>query len=98
MTSPRERHAALTAAIAQHNVAYFQDDAPLIPDADYDALVRERRAIEEEYPDLHDLSSDVVGAPAAAVFSPTQAKGSAKRAVGSSTPAKACALVASTKS
>ena len=70
MTSPRERHAALTAAIAQHNVAYFQDDAPLIPDADYDALVRERRALEEGYPDLHDLSSDVVGAPAAAVFSP----------------------------
>ncbi len=41
-------------------------DAPTIPDADYDALVRELRAIEAEHPELNveDSVSHKVGAPA----------------------------------
>jgi len=70
MSTPRDRHRELLAEIARHNEAYFQHDAPLIPDAEYDALVRELRALEAEFPELYDLSSDTVGAPVSAVFSP----------------------------
>jgi DNA ligase (NAD+) len=46
-------------------------DAPTIPDADYDALVRELRALEASHPELgEDSVSHVVGAPASTVFSP----------------------------
>ncbi len=58
--------------IARHNEAYFRDDAPEIPDADYDALVRELRALEASNPALADASSVTqhVGAPVSSVFSP----------------------------
>lgn len=58
--------------IARHNEAYFRDDAPEIPDADYDALVRELRALEASNPALADVSSVTqhVGAPVSSVFSP----------------------------
>jgi len=68
--SGAERHAELLALIAQHNEAYFVHDAPLIPDADYDALVRELRALEESDPSLRSLLTQSVGAPVSTVFSP----------------------------
>ena len=49
---PAERVEELRAQIAYHNQKYHQDDAPEISDADFDALVRELRSIEEEHPDL----------------------------------------------
>ncbi|MGD0693039.1 MAG: hypothetical protein ABSA22_11940, partial [Acidimicrobiales bacterium] len=49
---PAERAARLRVEIAAHNEAYHVLDAPTIPDADYDALVRELRAIEAEHPEL----------------------------------------------
>src|SRR6266542_331000 len=52
-----ERVAELRAQIAYHNERYFGSDAPEISDADYDALVRELRALEEANPDLADESS-----------------------------------------
>ena len=48
------RRSALRAEIARHNDAYFVHDAPTIPDADYDALVRELRELEARHPDLRD--------------------------------------------
>jgi DNA ligase (NAD+) len=57
--------------IARHNEAYFVADAPVIPDADYDALVRELRQLEADHPELRreDSVSTKVGAPSAGVFS-----------------------------
>ena len=54
---PAERVAWLRAEIARHNEAYFVHDAPTIPDADYDALARELRALEAEHPELRDEHS-----------------------------------------
>ena len=48
----RPEHARLAAAIAAHDIAYHRDDAPTIPDADYDALRRRLVALEEAFPAL----------------------------------------------
>src|ERR1035437_4075351 len=47
-------------------------DAPSIPDADYDALTRELRALEAEFPELRDENSvsTKVGAPSTNLFKP----------------------------
>jgi DNA ligase (NAD+) len=42
----------LAAEIAQHDRAYFQEDAPTISDADYDALRQRNAAIEARFPAL----------------------------------------------
>ncbi len=43
---PAERIQELRALIAHHNEAYHTLDAPEIPDAEYDALVRELTRLE----------------------------------------------------
>ena len=60
--------------IEHHNVAYHQLDAPEVSDADYDALVRELRAIEAEHPELADELSptQAVGAAPSALFTPVE--------------------------
>ena len=57
--------AQLAKVIAAHDIAYFQNDAPLISDGEYDALCRQNKAIEARFPDLKrgDSPSDKVGAP-----------------------------------
>jgi DNA ligase (NAD+) len=54
----------LAAEIARHNRLYHAEDAPEISDADYDALVRRNRELEEAFPDLvrGDSPSRQVGA------------------------------------
>ena len=47
----RERLQALRSEIERHNHLYYVKDAPLISDADYDALFRELEAIEREHPE-----------------------------------------------
>src|SRR5262245_27056983 len=42
----------LAAEIAKHDRAYYQEDAPTISDADYDALRQRNAAIEERFPAL----------------------------------------------
>ena len=44
--------ARLAADIARHSAAYHGEDAPLISDADYDALARRNAAIEAAFPQL----------------------------------------------
>jgi DNA ligase (NAD+) len=62
--SVSERLLALRAAIEQHNHEYYLLDAPLISDAEYDALFRELQALEAEYPELvtRDSPTQRVGA------------------------------------
>jgi DNA ligase (NAD+) len=67
-----ERVAWLRAELARHNDAYFVNDAPTIPDAEYDELARELRRLEEEHPELRDEHSvsRTVGAAISTTFSP----------------------------
>ncbi len=65
-----EELARLAQAIAHHSAAYYQEDAPQISDADYDALVQRNAAIEAAFPGLvrADSPSFRVGAKPAAGF------------------------------
>lgn len=46
------RHSDLVKEIRAHDAAYYQEDAPEIPDGAYDKLRKELEALEEKYPDL----------------------------------------------
>ena len=70
MNSPVERRRELVAELARLNEAYFVHDAPLVPDADYDELAKELRALDAAHPELRDVFSDSVGAAISTVFSP----------------------------
>jgi DNA ligase (NAD+) len=48
----RRRHAELSVEIAENDYRYYILDSPLVSDAEYDKLMREIRALEEQYPDL----------------------------------------------
>ncbi|MGO9218828.1 MAG: NAD-dependent DNA ligase LigA [Streptosporangiaceae bacterium] len=48
----RHRHAELSAEITEANHRYHVLDSPTISDAEYDAFMRELRALEERYPEL----------------------------------------------
>ncbi len=61
-TRPEAEIAALIAEMAQHDIAYHQNDAPTISDADYDALRRRLNAFAALYPDL--VPQTVGAAPA----------------------------------
>jgi DNA ligase (NAD+) len=53
----KAEHARLAAEIAGHDRRYYQDDAPSVSDADYDALRRRYGAIEARFPQLRTLES-----------------------------------------
>jgi DNA ligase (NAD+) len=64
-----KRVAELRAQIAHHDKLYYEQDSPEIPDAEYDKLMIELRALEAEFPDLITPDSPtqrVAGAPVAA--------------------------------
>ena len=67
---PADRAAELRALVAHHFDRYHADNAPEIPDADYDLLVAELRALEAEYPELADRNSPSrwVGSPGRTTF------------------------------
>ena len=74
MSQPSDRAGWLRAEIARHNDAYFVHDTPLVPDGDYDALVRELREVEASNPELAraDSVSHQVGAPRSGAFGPLE--------------------------
>ena len=73
--TPAARAAELRRLIEYHNERYFVLDAPEIPDADFDALVRELRRIEADYPEVITPDSPtqrVGGAAATQLFAPVR--------------------------
>jgi DNA ligase (NAD+) len=64
----RAEHARLVAEIAGHDRRYYQEDAPTVSDAEYDALRRRYGAIEARFPELatrESLTQRVGAAPSA---------------------------------
>src|SRR3984893_14898851 len=57
LAKAREEHARLQAEIAEHDRRYHGEDAPIISDAEYDALRRRYTALEDEFPKLADADS-----------------------------------------
>lgn len=64
----------LAAEIADHDRRYHGEDAPVISDAEYDALVRRNLAIEQRFPALvrEDSPSKKVGAAPSVAFGPVR--------------------------
>lgn len=62
--------ARLSAEISHHDALYYRDDAPEISDAEYDALRRRLRALEDAHPELKraESPSEKVGAQPVAAF------------------------------
>jgi DNA ligase (NAD+) len=69
-----ERHAELSAQVLEHRRRYYLDDAPVISDGEFDALLRELGDVEAAFPELAgpDSPTRQVGPPAAATFAPVR--------------------------
>src|SRR5271163_3957713 len=69
-----EELARLADEIAAHDIRYFQDDAPSIADADYDALKKRNFDLEARFPHLIRENSPAfrVGAVRSRQFSPVE--------------------------
>jgi DNA ligase (NAD+) len=69
-TDPVTRAGALRDAIRSHAYRYHVLDDPIVSDAEYDALIRELRQLEEQHPELltPDSPTQRVGAPPASHF------------------------------
>lgn len=72
MKSPADRAAELREALRYHSHRYYVLDAPEISDAEFDALLRELLAIEEQNPDLitPDSPTQRIGISASDAFKP----------------------------
>src|SRR5919112_4464863 len=57
----------LAQEIAEHDRLYYQEDAPLISDADYDAMRLRLEAIEARFPELRSAESPTAKVGAAAL-------------------------------
>jgi DNA ligase (NAD+) len=70
----RQRHAELSQEIDEHNYRYYVLDAPVISDAQYDALMQELIGLEENYPELRtpDSPTQRVGAAISTQFTPVE--------------------------
>ncbi|MHB8681337.1 MAG: NAD-dependent DNA ligase LigA, partial [Acidimicrobiales bacterium] len=69
-----QRVEELRAQIVYHDRRYYELDSPEVPDADYDALVRELREIEERHPELitPDSPTQRVAGPPTLLFAPVR--------------------------
>ncbi len=69
---PAGRIEALRAEIRHHNDRYYRQDAPEIPDVEYDMLVRELQRLEAEHPELvtDDSPTRTVGDAPSTAFAP----------------------------
>ncbi len=72
LVAARARSQELTERILELRDAYYERDASVVSDADYDALVHELEAIEREHPELQgqDSPTQTVGGRVAAQFDP----------------------------
>ena len=70
----KQRHAALVVEITEHNHRYHVLDSPIISDAEYDALMRELRGLEDSYPELRtpDSPTQKVGDLISTDFAPVE--------------------------
>ena len=68
----RARHAELSAEITGHRHRYYVQDAPVVADAEFDALMRELAALEEAHPELRtpDSPTQQVGGAPSTTFAP----------------------------
>ncbi|HEX4328780.1 MAG TPA: NAD-dependent DNA ligase LigA [Burkholderiales bacterium] len=68
------RAAQLREQLARHNYAYYVQDAPSVPDAEYDRLFRELQGLEEQFPALRtpDSPTQRVGGAPASAFAPVE--------------------------
>ncbi|MGO4753394.1 NAD-dependent DNA ligase LigA, partial [Streptomyces sp. 2MCAF27] len=48
----RDKHAILAEQVEEHRFRYYVKDAPIVSDAEFDRLLRELEALEEEYAEL----------------------------------------------
>ncbi len=71
---PARRVDDLRAQIERHNSLYYEQDSPEIPDAEYDAMLRELLELEEAHPDLvtPDSPTRRVGGAAMTTFDPVE--------------------------
>ncbi len=77
MIAPREafeQAAALRSTLERYNHAYYVQDAPLVPDAEYDRLFQALQALEAQYPELctADSPTQRVGGKPLAQFAPVR--------------------------
>src|ERR1039457_1173546 len=70
----RARHAEPAADLTEHNYRYHVLDSPVVSDAEYDALMRELRELEERHPELRtpDSPTQKVGAMISTDFTPVE--------------------------
>jgi DNA ligase (NAD+) len=68
----KQRHAELAREVEDHRYRYFVQDAPTVSDAEFDQLMRELQALEEEYPALRtpDSPTQQVGGTYSTLFTP----------------------------
>jgi DNA ligase (NAD+) len=70
----RQRHAQLSVEITEYDHRYYVLDSPVVSDGEYDALMRELRALEERYPGLRtpDSPTQRVAGGVSTLFSPVE--------------------------
>jgi len=70
----RRRHAELSAQITENRHRYYVLDAPVISDAEFDALMRELEGLEESFPELRtpDSPTQQVGGAVSTLFTPVE--------------------------
>jgi DNA ligase (NAD+) len=73
-TTALDRHSVLAQEIEEHNYRYHVLDRPTVSDAEYDALMRELRDLEEKHPDLRtpDSPTQKVGGAWSTEFAPVE--------------------------
>lgn len=70
----RAEYSELVDQVRGHQVAYYQKDAPVISDAEYDQLIHQLRDIESSYPELAAAGSptEQVGEEPSSAFAPVE--------------------------
>jgi DNA ligase (NAD+) len=70
----RERHAALSTEVTEHQYRYYVLDAPIVSDAEFDGMLRELEALEADYPSLRtpDSPTQRVGGTFSTLFTPVR--------------------------